>query len=138
MFISAFVNSSILTPLTSFFDGKVCTRCLDDSSERLIFLSLDAGRYPVSINFFFFLVLLCLKTSPVMPYLNAADAPGYAKRKFWSMKNGGTTRPLIPPHVMENLKTTPIACVEYSKLSPDLEREIFQVCRLFWQCYFLT
>jgi hypothetical protein len=75
------------------------------------------------------LTFLCLNLFPVMPYLNVADAPGYARRKFWFKKIGNTTRPLIPPHVMDDLNTTQISCVEYTKLSPDLEREIFQVSR---------
>ncbi len=33
----------------------------------------------------------------------------------------------LPSHVMDNLKTTVINCVEYDGLSPEHEREMFQV-----------
>lgn len=63
----------------------------------------------------------------VKPYLNAAAAPKGKNRNYWFRKEKSSRNALLPPHVMDNLKTAVINCVEYDSLSPEHEREMFQV-----------
>jgi hypothetical protein len=50
-------------------------------------------------------------------------------QKLWYKQVGNTKRKLLPKQYMQQFAYKQITCVEYETLSPDQEREIFQVGR---------
>ena len=53
------------------------------------------------------------------------DKEPLSNKKYWYQK--GTRRKMLPDPLIKAFRNKQISCVEYSELTEDQEREIFQV-----------
>lgn len=60
-------------------------------------------------------------------FLSLTLIGSFTNQRMWYKKNGIAARKLLPQHYQKLFANKQIVCVEYENLTPDQEREIFQV-----------